>query len=310
MNLKPITSNLVYTLIILFLFFPFASPAIGLLLGIFVSLAGIKNSNFSKYKSLALQSSIVLMGFGMNLIQVIQTSKAGFIITAISVILTIVAGLLIGKVLKVESKTSMLISTGTAICGGSAIAAIAPIISAKDHQLSFSLIVVFILNAIALFIFPTVGHYFNLNQQTFGYWAAIAIHDTSSVVGAGAIYGAKALEVATIVKLTRALWIVPLSISIAMFNKENKNNKINFPWFIGLFIISIIVAYLLPQWQNIFVNLNWLGKKGMVIALFLIGSNLSVAEIKQAGGKSFLMGIILWFIVGISALILLTTISY
>ncbi len=165
---------------------------------------------------------------------------------------------------------------------------------------------VFVLNAIALIIFPTIGHYFNLSQETFGTWAAIAIHDPSSVVGAGAMYGPKALEVATTVKLIRALWIIPLFIAIALLQKDKSNGKIKIPWFIGLFVISIIIAYLIPSGQVLFTNLNWLGKKGMVIALFLVGSNISIAEAKSAGFKSFAMGILLWLFIGIGSFLALT----
>jgi uncharacterized integral membrane protein (TIGR00698 family) len=284
---------------------PVASPAIALSIGLVFSAIGMRSSKLNKHKTTALQASIVLMGFGMNLTQVISASKTGFMITAVSVIVTISLGLLLGKLFKVESKTSLLIASGTAICGGSAIAAVSSVINAKDYQISFSLAVIFILNSIALFIFPPIGHYFELSQKIFGYWAAIAIHDTSSVVGAGATYGAQALEIATVVKLTRALWIIPLSIIIALFNKEK--GKVKIPWFIGLFVVSIIFAHIIPQWQVTYTHLQWLGKKGMVIALFLIGSNISVSEAKKAGARSFIMGILLWITVASSALFLLTS---
>ena len=182
----------------------------------------------------------------------------------------------------------------------------APIINAKNHQISFSLIVVFVLNAIALIIFPVIGDWFNMSQETFGYWAAIAIHDTSSVVGAGATYGPEALATATTVKLIRALWIIPLSLTIALFQKDKSGGKVKNPWFIGLFVISIVVAYLIPQWHETFNHLNWLGKKGMVIALFLIGSNITIAEAKKAGVKSFVLGVTLWLLIGIASFISLT----
>lgn len=298
--------GLIYGVVIFLCLMPFVSPAISLVVGLLFSLLGLRQVNISKYSALVLKASIVLMGFGMNLTQVICTSKAGFVDTAISVVFVMGAGLLIGKLLKVDSKIAMLVSSGTAICGGSAIAAVAPIINAKNHQISFSLIIVFVLNAIALFIFPVIGHWFNLSQETFGYWAAIAIHDTSSVVGAGATYGPEALATATTVKLIRALWIIPLSLTIALFQKDRSGNKINIPWFILLFVISIVVAYLIPQWQETFTHLNWLGKKGMVIALFLIGSNISMAEAKKAGVKSFVLGVVLWFLIGIVSFITLT----
>ncbi|WP_235831953.1 YeiH family protein [Ancylomarina longa] len=286
---------------------PFISPAIALVIGILLSMFGLKHDTIKKYTSFALQASIVLMGFGMSLTQVISTSKTGFVDTAMSVIFVMSFGILIGKILKVDNKTALLISSGTAICGGSAIAAISPVINAKNYQISFSLAVIFILNGIALIIFPLIGHYFNLSQETFGYWAAIAIHDTSSVVGAGATYGAKALEIATTVKLIRALWIIPLAVFIAIFQKDKANGKVKIPWFIGLFILSIAAAYFFPQWQNTYTHFNWLGKKGMVIALFLIGSNMSIQEAKKAGLKSFILGILLWLLIGSTSFILLTT---
>ncbi len=298
--------RLIYGVVLFLCLMPFVSPAISLVTGLLFSFLGLRHVNISKYSSFALQASIVLMGFGMNLTQVISTSKTGFVDTAISVVFVMGAGLLIGKFLKVDSKIAMLVSSGTAICGGSAIAAVAPIINAKNHQISFSLVVVFVLNAIALFIFPIIGHWFNLSQETFGYWAAIAIHDTSSVVGAGATYGPEALATATTVKLIRALWIIPLSLTIAWFQKDKSGGKVKIPWFIGLFVISIVVAYLIPQGQETFNHLNWLGKKGMVIALFLIGSNITIAEAKKAGAKSFILGVTLWLIIGIASFISLT----
>lgn len=299
-------TNAIYWLAITLCFLPVISPALALAMGLLFSILGIKNTSIAKHTSLSLQASIVLMGFGMNLTQVISASKIGFVDTAISVISVMSIGLLLTKLLGVESKIGILISAGTAICGGSAIAAVSSVINPKSYQMSFSLVVVFILNAIALVIFPIIGHYFNLDQVTFGTWAAIAIHDTSSVVGAGATYGAKALEIATTVKLIRALWIIPLSLVIALVQKDKENGKIKIPWFIALFVISIILAHFIPSAKNIFENLNWLGKKGMVIALFLIGSNISFAEAKNAGFRSFLLGILLWLFIGIASFVALT----
>lgn len=307
MTLTQKQTTILYGSILFLCFMPFISPAIALGTGILLSLLGIKHVASAKYTSFSLQASIVLMGFGMNLTQVINTSKTAFLETAISVVFVMISGLLITKLMKVDSKVGLLISTGTAICGGSAIAAVAPILEAKNYQISFSLVVIFTLNAIALLIFPIIGHYFNLSQETFGNWAAIAIHDTSSVVGAGASYGAKALEIATTVKLIRALWIIPLSIVIAFTQKGKTNGKIKIPWFILLFVASIVIAYLFPAGAESYAHLNWLGKRGMLIALFLIGSNISFAEAKKAGLKSFAMGIILWLVIGLSSFIALTT---
>ena len=290
--------------IMLFLcFLPFVSPAIALAVGIIFSLLNWKIENASKYTKYALQLSIVLMGFGMNLNQVIEASKFGFLGTTISVLVVMIVGFLLGKLLKVDSQISLLISSGTAICGGSAIAAVSSVTGAKNYQISFALAVVFILNAIALFIFPILGHYLNLSQETFGYWAAIAIHDTSSVVGAGAIFGEKALEVATTVKLIRALWIIPLTLIISFMYKGK--GKIKFPYFILFFVMAIIFAHLFPSMNETYKHFQWLGKHGMVIALFLIGSNISIAEAKQAGFRSFVLGILLWLVIGLSSLFVL-----
>lgn len=305
MTLTSKQTNILYSVVVGLCFLPFISPAIALFIGLLFAYLKLPNKTFSKHKTTALQTSIVLMGFGMSLTQVINTSKTGFTLTVISVISTLLIGLSLAKLFKVDNNTGILISSGTAICGGSAIAAIAPVINAKDSQITFSLVVIFVLNAIALFVFPILGHLLNLSQETFGYWAAIAIHDTSSVVGAGAAYGTKALEIATIVKLTRALWIIPLSLFFAFINKENKSSKVNIPWFILYFVIAIFVAYLLPQFANIFGVLSWLGKKGMVLALFFIGSNMSIAEAKLAGTRSFMLGISLWFVISVSTLFLL-----
>jgi len=307
MKLNQRHTSTLYGIILFLCFLPFISPAIALALGIMLSFLGLKYENAAKYTAFSLQASIVLMGFGMNLTQVINTSKVGFVDTAISVVFVMTCGLLLGKFLKIDSKISLLISAGTAICGGSAIAAVAPVIRAKNAQISFALVVVFILNAIALLIFPGIGHYFHLSQETFGYWAAIAIHDTSSVVGAGATYGAKALEIATTVKLIRALWIIPLSLVVAFSQKDQTAGKIKFPWFIGLFIMSILLAYWLPGFAKTFSHLHWLGQRGMVVALFLIGANISFSEAKKAGYKSFVLGILLWLLIGLGSFIMLTS---
>ncbi len=298
--------NLLYVIIISFCFLPFVSPAIALFIGLVLSLIGIRHKNIHKYTSRILQLSIVLLGFGMNLSDVLAASKSGFLETVVSVSCVMICGILLGRLLKVEKNISLLIATGTAICGGSAIAAVAPILNSKNYQNSFALIVVFVLNAIALFLFPLIGHKLGLSQETFGNWAAIAIHDTSSVVGAGASYGEKALQVATTVKLIRALWIIPLSLVIAFFNKSDEKKKIKFPWFILLFVLAIVFANLFPNFQTSYSHFGWLGKRGMVVALFLIGSNISIDQIKQSGVKSFALGIVLWAIISVGSLFLLT----
>ena len=189
---------------------PFISPAIALFLGLALGMtAGQPFPKFSKKTSkYLLQFSVVGLGFGMNLHESLRTGKEGMLFTVVSVVAVLALGMYLGKRLMMDRKTAYLISAGTAICGGSAIAAVAPVVKANDNEMSMSLGTIFILNAIALFIFPPIGHLLGMSQEQFGMWAAIAIHDTSSVVGAGAAYGEQALEIATMVKLTRALWII------------------------------------------------------------------------------------------------------
>lgn len=283
---------------------PFFTAPIALAAGILLALFKVeKPYEIKKYTSKILQWSIVLMGFGMSLEKAIETSQTGVLLTAASVILTFLFGLAIGRLFKVEKNTTMLISSGTAICGGSAIAAVAPIIDAKNNQITFALTVIFVLNAVALFIFPIIGHSLNMSQENFGFWSAIAIHDTSSVVGAGAAYGSEALEIATTVKLTRTLWIIPLSFLVLFINRKNtRGGKVNIPWFILYFVIAIILAYYLPSYAETFNHLNWLGKKGMIIALFLIGTSFSLEDMKTAGLRAFLLGICLWIIISAGTL--------
>lgn len=283
---------------------PFFTAPIALALGILLTLFKIKKPyDISKYTSKILQWSIVLMGFGMSLEKVIKTSQTGVLLTATSVFLVFFFGLLIGKLLKVEKNTTMLISSGTAICGGSAIAAVSPIINAKNNQISFALTVVFVLNAVALFIFPIIGHSLEMSQENFGYWSAIAIHDTSSVVGAAAAYGSESLEIATTVKLTRTLWIIPLSFLVVFINRKDTNlSKITIPWFILYFVLAILVAYFLPQYNETYNHINWLGKRGMTLALFLIGTSFSLQDLRTAGLRSFILGISLWIIISVGTL--------
>lgn len=295
-----------YPVIICCCFLPLMSPAIALFVGLVLSLVGIKHENIHQYTSKILQASIVLMGFGMNLSAAISASKTGFLATVISVTTVMILGIFLGKLFKVEKNIALLITTGTAICGGSAIAAVAPVINSKSYQNSFALIVVFVLNAVALFLFPFIGHKLGLSQVTFGNWAVIAINDTSSVVGAGAIYGEKSLQVATTVKLIRALWLIPLSLFIAFLNKNGDKKSIKFPWFILLFVLAIVFANIFPDFQSSYEHFNWLGKRGMVIALFLIGSSITVSEIKKSGTKSFALGITLWAFIAIGSLLILT----
>lgn len=280
--------------------FPFFSAPLALFIGILLAIfykgeEVVKTGKLTKY---LLQASIVCMGFSMSVHDVVQTGKTGFMITVVSVAVTMVCGIILGRFLQVQKNTTMLISGGTAICGGSAIAAIAPVLGAKNNEISFSLAVIFVLNAVGLFIFPVIGHLLEMDQTHFGYWAAIAIHDTSSVVGACSAYGEQALQVGTTVKLTRTLWIIPLALCIAFFNK-NKASKINIPWFIFLFVVAIIIGNYIPGMAETNNHLSWLGKKGMMVSLFFIGTSINIKEVKETGVNTFLLGIILWIIIAV-----------
>lgn len=285
----------------------FVTAPMALFCGILLAFLKIERPfEFKKYSSPLLQYSVVLMGFGMSLQQVIEVSSKGIVLTACSVLLVFLFGMLLGRLLKVDRNTAMLISSGTAICGGSAIAAVSPIIKAKDNQISFALTVVFVLNALALFIFPPIGRALNMGEVDFGYWSAIAIHDTSSVVGAGAAYGPDALQTAVTVKLARTLWIIPLSFLVLFINRKHDANrgKVKIPWFILYFVVAILIAFLLPQFSELYTNLAFLGRRGMVVALFMIGCGFSFEDLKKAGWRSFVLGVLLWIVIAVSSFLL------
>jgi uncharacterized integral membrane protein (TIGR00698 family) len=256
---------------------------------------------------LLLQASVVALGFGMNLKQVVHAGRSGFFYTAISISCAMLLGLLFGSLLKVAGKASFLISAGTAICGGSAIAAISPITGADQEEISVSMGTVFVLNSVALLIFPFIGHVLHLSQNQFGLWSALAIHDTSSVVGAAAKYGNQALAVGTTVKLARALWIVPVSLLAAVYmartGKSGGKAKVRVPWFIFLFCLAAGAASYLPQFATQFGTLNHLGKAGLTATLFLIGTSLSKKTLQQVGVRPFVQGISLWIIVAGASLL-------
>ncbi|WP_455627704.1 YeiH family protein [Parabacteroides chinchillae] len=292
-----------FILLFILCLMPFISSAIALFLGLaFGMTAGQPFPVFGKKTSkYLLQFSVVGLGFGMNLHESLQTGKEGMVFTIVSVASVLILGMYLGKRLIMDRKTAYLISAGTAICGGSAIAAVAPVIKANDNEMSMSLGTIFILNAIALFIFPPIGHLLGMTQEQFGMWAAIAIHDTSSVVGAGAAYGEKALEIATMVKLTRALWIIPMTI-VTMFLFKQKGAKITIPWFIFFFILAMIANTYLSIPQEVSGALVWLAKKGLTVTLFLIGAGLSRRVIKNVGIRPMVQGVILWIFIGLISL--------
>ena len=281
------------------------TPPVVLFIGlVFALLCGQAYPTFNKNISKKLlQYSVIGLGFGMNLQASLASGKEGMLFTIISVVGTLLIGMFIGcKILKLNRNTSYLISSGTAICGGSAIAAVGPIIKAKDTDMSMALATVFILNAIGLFLFPIMGHWLGLSQQEFGTWAAIAIHDTSSVVGAGAAYGEEALQVATTIKLTRALWIIPLAlVTSVIFRGDGK--KISIPWFILFFIVAMLInTYLLADFPQIGKFIAGIARKGLIITMFFIGASLSVDVIKSVGIRPLLQGILLWIIISAASL--------
>lgn len=286
----------------------FITPPIALFLGlVFALLCGKTYPSFNKKMSKKLlQYSVIGLGFGMNLQASLASGAEGMTFTIISVVGTMLIGWFIGrKLIKVERNTSYLISSGTAICGGSAIAAVGPVIKAKDTEMSVALGTIFILNAIALFIFPIIGHWLGMTQEQFGLWAAIAIHDTSSVVGAGAAYGEEALKIATTVKLTRALWIIPLAIATSFIFKT-KGQKISIPWFILWFVVAMIInTYLLSLSETgIMIGnfINSLARKSLTLTLFFIGASLSVDTLKAVGIKPLIQGVLLWIVISLSTL--------
>lgn len=284
------------------------TPPVALFLGLaFALICGQAHPKFNKKTSkYLLQYSVVGLGFGMNLHSALASGKEGMEFTIISVIGTLVIGWFIGrKVLKVDRNTSYLISSGTAICGGSAIAAVGPVLKANDSEMSVSLATIFILNAIALFIFPAIGHSLNMSQHEFGTWAAIAIHDTSSVVGAGAAYGEEALKVATTIKLTRALWIIPMAFATSFIFKS-KGQKISIPWFIFFFVLALVVnTYLLGTTDlgvQIGNTINGFARKTLTITMFFIGASLSTSVLKAVGVKPLVQGVLLWAVISFSTL--------
>lgn len=260
----------------------------------------------SKHLSkILLQISVVGLGFGMDLHQIVRVGRSGFVYTAIGITFAMLLGWGLGKVLRVDRTTSFLISAGTAICGGSAIAAVAPITDAGEEEIAVSLGTVFVLNSVALLIFPAIGTALHLTQEQFGLWAALAIHDTSSVVGAAAKFGAVALAVGTTVKLARALWIVPVSVGTAVIRKSDA--RIRWPWFIVFFCLAAVANTYLHAFQPFYATLKHLGIIGLTVTLFLIGTSLSRRTLKQVGARPMIQGVLLWVVVATVTLRLIYT---
>ena len=284
------------------------SPAVALFTGLVFALVFPMpyprfNKKASKY---LLQASVVGLGFGMNVNESLKSGAEGMMFTIISVFAVMTFGIMFGYWMHINRKTAYLISSGTAICGGSAIAAVGPVVKASDQEMAVSLGVIFMLNAIALFIFPPMGKLFGMSQEQFGTWAAIAIHDTSSVVGAGAAYGQEALKIATLVTLTRALWIIPLAL-ITMVLFRDKTARISIPWFIFMFIGAMLVNTYCNLPAQISEMLVYVAHKGLVLTLFFIGAGLSIKAIKAVGIRPLALAILLWIIIGVSSFFVITT---
>ena len=304
------TARVLFIVLFLFCLTPWASPPLALALGLALGLTfgnpyGTMTRQSTKW---LLQASVVGLGFGMNLYQVIQAGRNGFIYTALGITFALALGMLLATVLKVERTAGFLIAAGTAICGGSAIAAVGPVAGADEDEMSVALGTVFILNSLALLIFPAIGTAMHLSQSQFGLWAALAIHDTSSVVGAAAKYGAVALAVGTTVKLARALWIVPLTVGTAAVKRSNGSAteaKIQWPWFIALFVLAAVLATFVPAGAPLYHALYNAGKIGLTATLFLIGCGVSRSTLRQVGARPLIQGVLLWIVVAVTSVVLI-----
>jgi len=301
--------KIVFILLVLVCLSPWGSPPVALALGLLLAFT-IGNpfpQVTGKPTKLLLQGSVIFLGFGMNIEAVFKAGRDGILFTIVTIFGTLILGYFVGKLLKVNEKTSNLISSGTAICGGSAIAAVGPAIDAGTEEMSVSLGTVFVLNSIALILFPIIGHMLDLSQTQFGVWAAIAIHDTSSVVGAAQTYGPDALAIATTVKLARALWIAPVAFMFAfLYRKSDKERKtkVAMPWFIFLFLGATLIRTYAPSaiLPSIFDSLVNLAKAGMTVTLFLIGVSLSRKTLRAVGVRPLLQGILLWIVISVVSL--------
>jgi uncharacterized integral membrane protein (TIGR00698 family) len=312
--------KVIFILVVFACLTPWVTPPLALVLGLFIALfVGHPFLHLNhKATHLLLQVSVVGLGFGMNAASALRAGREGFLFAVASIAGTLGFGWLLGRIFRIEKKTSLLISGGTAICGGSAIAALSPVIRADERQVSVAMGTVFILNSIALFLFPVIGHFLHLSQNQFGLWSAIAIHDTSSVVGAAGRYGPEALQIATTVKLARALWIIPVSLLAALFFRAGRGGgrkrgraaadgqgrrgaKISIPWFIGLFVVAMLLNTWLPvpALDHAIVQAS---HAGLTLTLFLIGSGLSMQVLKNTGVRPLLQGILLWVLISVTTL--------
>ena len=300
----PLPGRIAFFALLLFCLTPWCPPPLALALGLALALTLGSPFKTSRQTRILLQTSVVGLGFGMNLQKVVEAGRSGILFTLATIVGTLLAGYALGRVLRVSSGTAHLISSGTAICGGSAIAAVGPVIGATDEEMSVSLGTVFILNSIALFIFPLIGAALHLTQAQFGIWSAIAIHDTSSVVCAAAAYGAEALQVATTVKLTRALWIVPLTLGTAFAFRRRMSGagRVVIPWFILYFLLASVIRTYVPAPQIAWDVVVRVARIGLTVTLFLIGSALSRKSLAAVGFRPLILGVTLWILVSAAGL--------
>jgi uncharacterized integral membrane protein (TIGR00698 family) len=309
----PALAKIIFVLALALAFTGLLSPPMALAAGILFGLS-FPHPYINESRGIArslLQSSVVALGFGMNFHEVLKAGRSGFIYTAMGVSFVLLAGLALGKLLRVRDNSSFLITAGTAICGGSAIAAIGPILQANEEEMAVSLGTIFILNSIALLIFPPIGNALHLSQSQFGLWAALAIHDTSSVVGATTKYGPQALVIGTTVKLARALWIVPLALAPAAIQRSRSKDagnpatsgpRVQFPGFIAFFVLAAVLNTYFSALGHLSNGLFTLGRLGLTATLFLIGSGISRATLREVGWRPLLLGVLLWLGVGITSL--------
>ena len=292
-----------FIIIALLCLFPVVSSPIALILGFTLASIGWAPDQLmlAKLTKKLLAFSIVGLGFGIQLDNAITVSLENLPLIIGSIIFTLILGVALTRLLKFDRKTGYLIASGTAICGGSAIAAVSPAIKANSEQAAVALATVFILNSIALFLFPAIGHALSMTQHEFGVWSAIAIHDTSSVVGAASAYGNEALTTATTIKLARALWIIPIALASAMLFSGDKK-KITIPYFIGFYCLTIAIAYWLPQGAPFYEVAFSISKRLLVVCLFLIGAGITLKKMKATGAKPLVLGLLLWLAIGMSSL--------
>lgn len=282
---------------------PYANSPSALVVGFLLSAIGWvpRQVPLAKITKKLLAYSIVGLGFGIPFQQALSVTSHGIGLIITTIFGTLLLGVLLTKWLNINLRTGYLISAGTAICGGSAIAAVSPAINAKDDQTGLALATVFVLNSVALFVFPVIGHALGLSQTQFGTWAAVAIHDTSSVVGAASAYGEQALTTATTLKLARALWIIPVTL-ISALAFGSKNKKWVLPYFIFFYCAAIGISDQLPQFSDYYQSIFALAKRALVVCLFLIGCGISLDKIKAAGSKPLILGVSLWVVISVASL--------